>query len=819
MSSRAIVIGIDAYPKLAAEFQLTASTRDAIAFAEWLIAARSFQPCEIALGLGFVAGLELVAPPGTTVFVPIADEVNLQLAALQTAGTLDQLFFFFAGHGAAAANVQFANIDAICCANYSGVLTTNALSVPSIAEVLKGVNANERFLIVDACRDPAIAEAQRVGEAAVTSVPSRHKPGLYVLKATALGDTARAIRMTGGVMTTAFLDAVAKRLGPAKQWDAARAEYVVRWEKLKEVVGMRIALIAPGQEAFSNDDAPSVSNPEILRFPDAAIAPVNLIVSIVPAPEPSMTLTVLRDGGPPFPVNHPVTGPLSLPQSNYSIAVQGGSPVMPPFVNAFPVFDGGAPPTVVFTVSGEAPSPPAALPSVFESVESRGLGGLLGAAAGAVASEGTLTVSVGGAPIAVDDPLMSVAIANANGESITWNPETSLEHVLEGTYNVSVRSASGAVSEGQVFVGPDGATVDLDQPFNASAPMTEALRTMRPDSPGLLMPSERLGPLSDLTLSALGATAVAEAVMNYGGAARALRLGEQWADTELEGVHLLVADGTHNQAREERMRVWQMHEAAPGRYARTRQPDSALKYWEAGVIATVDGYWVELADSDRKRRAGFKAATTVMPNCVALLIVARDPAPASMGDAQGRNSLFQFSIDRAADVAEMLGGIVYGEALQRGRLDGRPLRDDPALRTLMTGKWYEAFSAAIACFAYYAGGSTFDGEFRDLVARIGARSPQLPDLAVANGLRAELDGDTAEAAAHYRGALDRFDLPICSAGSRYLHDAARRLMIQGKGRRYLDEKLGQMVTHPLWTLRREDDVKRAGKPTVGVNFA
>ena len=217
------------------------------------------------------------------------------------------------------------------------------------------------------------------------------------------------------------------------------------------------------------------------------------------------------------------------------------------------------------------------------------------------------------------------------------------------------------------------------------------------------------------------------------------------------------------------------------------------------------GYWLQLRDADRQRRAGFKLATQVLPGHVTLVV--RNPTPS------GEVVLLQFAIRRdPAHRIDLQAGVVNGEALQRARAAGRDPLADPVLLELAEGRWFEPFSAFVAASALLDRGEEGHDAFRKILAALSAREIGGADAAVLQAALAAMSGRDEEAALHVTRALSLAQAPIVGSLLERLDGEARRLGIAGPDADWVAGKLHETTGHPLWTLHREDDTRRSGKP-------
>lgn len=847
MANRALVIGIDNYndpiPKL------TSAVIDAERVAKWLVGKGVVSASELWLGVSPLGGTYQATGilAGCSVFNPVADEAIRVIDQAVNAGPFSRMFFYFAGHGVSAKNELFPQEDALCFQDYSQLYSHKALSVGAIATALKGIEARERFLIIDACRNPAIPRNQMPGF--LPSYPPKLRgSGLYVLNASPPGQRTISVANGGGLMTTALIQSVDRGQGAAKRWDEENGTYVVPWSRLKFAIRQQVAAIAD-QTTFCNDDAPAGDDPIIATFKKQDCPDVRLSFSFKPSSARTKAkLYIRRDRTTDADLCKEIDidgreCELDLEQSDYSVWLKPDDYKSAPTLLSVGVFDTPAavaefeldplsPVTGLDDIDVLEPKPTPA-PPVFEyrgitsdgdgeaamalppdDVGSIGPGDFEYAAEEEPEKAGILMLFIDDQPVSNSDPLLTISLTTVGGEQIAWDRSQTSEVLFPGAYSVTLSAPDGTMASSQFNIVPGQETrVHLSSPISQSPSLDHALDIARARVGPDLMPSEFLGKVSTLTFSALGSLAVVQALTNHNGRARSLGLGGYWSEHQgKSGLHLLTCfeDIESEPFKPERLRLWRMHEAGSGRIGRTSQPISDLGYAEVAQEAPNDGYWAELSDLDRERRAGFKLATHILPDAVTLVVVSREFG--SNDNVNGRTGLFQYLLERRLGTAELLKAVTFGEALQRGRIEMRPLADDPALQTLLNGDWFEPCSAAIAAFALYEAGDRFDEGFRFIAGELIERAPDLPDTSVIKALHLEMDGSVERARDVYRQVLDHFDAPICRSAMLYLNDAAGRLRLFGRGQRYIAEKSGQLIPHQLWTLRREDDIKRASIP-------
>jgi hypothetical protein len=166
MRAHAIVIGIDGYSH--AEWRLTGAVRDAIAFARWAVTAGGVGPADLTLLLSPLAddpplGERLQADGGAPdlsdrVRPATRDAIAKTFYAYQTGAgkDVDRLWFYYGGHGVAAAGqgttagplIVPADVDDL---NY--YVNLEPIFLETFRGFMEDLPPKEQFYFVDACRD------------------------------------------------------------------------------------------------------------------------------------------------------------------------------------------------------------------------------------------------------------------------------------------------------------------------------------------------------------------------------------------------------------------------------------------------------------------------------------------------------------------------------------------------------------------------------------------------------------------------------------------------------------------------------------------
>jgi hypothetical protein len=383
----------------------------------------------------------------------------------------------------------------------------------------------------------------------------------------------------------------------------------------------------------------------------------------------------------------------------------------------------------------------------------------------------------------------------------------------QGLYRVRLDLPGGLWTETPLLIrSGDNEALDVPLPDATTDALRQILAAGGKSAPvdGFAEPSKLLGKLVAPTAATVAAIAVVQSVQNYQGSLSSLQLGQRWATGADIGIEMLIVDERSSanlaEATKQHVRLWWMRvtNSAPVAGALV-QRNPAVPIASTSLVVGIGGLWLQLRDVDRGRRAGLKLATHVFPEHVTLVI--RNPS------SSGPVPLLQFAVRRDPPNRNALQlGVVQGEAVQRARAAGRDPMADPAVLALLEGKWFEPISALVAGAALLERGDEAKGMFAELLERLGEHHIQGPDVAVLRAARATHDSQHNQAAQFIRDALEMQQVPIVRSLLERLDSEVNRIGDTGEAAKWVEQKLSETIDHPLWTLRREDDKRRSGKP-------
>jgi hypothetical protein len=827
MANHAIVIGIDRYATDLTS--LDGPVADAHAFASWLLESGEVAPADLRLGLlpgrfspPLPDELSGCTPIGTTV-----SALNKVLIGLLNAPPpdLERLYFFFSGHGAASSNPAYAE-EAICLEGYTDDDTTNALEITSLMSVLNATPAQQRFVLIDGCRNKMFSDEIRFGALSRQPRTADGQRRNFVLRAT--GPGRKAAEVDGHGLFSRHLCEGLRGRGSAKRWDPNAADgdggYLVRWEALTQYVAAEVGATRAAQRheqlIFLGGEHPAEDNPLMASFAADHFGMSRVVVQLTdPATPPERTTVLLRRNDT---IDPPLSQPLAAGRIEFEVqpsvwvlGAQAAGWNSDPKSARVDVYDD----RVDVTLKLKQIEPPRMADAPVKS--SPVLGSLIGHPAAPFSQalqptgDGKLRLTVGGRPLGAVRPAVRVAVRRESGDVVA-DPVAGNELMLPpGAYRVRLDLPGGTWTEIPVLITPaDDETLDLPMPDTATAALARTLAAGNKPPPGggFALPSEAMGPLAAPSVATVAAIAVVQAVNGGGYGLAALAIGQRWAAGVDIGAEVLIADERDAPDPDEtfapRARLWQMssHNAKPvtGELTAT---NAQAPIESCSLVVEPGGWWLQFRDQDRKRRAGFKLATQVLPGHVTLVV--RHQL------SSGLVSLHQYAVRRneVERIATQFG-VVQSEAFQRTRAAGRDPVADPALRDLAKGEWFEPFSAMVAAAALLERGDAGVALFDQVLDALTRHDIRGADVTVLRAAQAARKGRDDLAAALLRDALGLGQAPLVDALLERLDAEARRLGIASDRTAWIARKLSQTVGHPLWTLRREDDQRQSGTPDV-----
>ncbi|MCG2839586.1 caspase family protein [Sandaracinobacter sp. RS1-74] len=818
--SLAIVIGIDAYePEFAS---LRGAVADAHDIALWLLQSGEVSANRLHLGLAPTDR----SPPlpealaQCRAFTPDIDGLDELLCDLlanyeapaEAKARFPRLIFSFSGHGAISANPVY-EAEALGLAGFSGRRWRRALELQSLLQTLRAFPATERLVWIDGCRSAVNADTAQFGRLADARRGDEAVLREHVLRATTVG---RKAAETGnrGLFTRHLVEGL-KGAGDAKRWDPdlfdGAGGYAVRWNALVDHVANAVATshAAARQQLVSRSgEASGGSDPLLATFRAETFGAEEVaLVAVAESGAAADTVLLVGRRDQSFDEVRHSTRPgqevrLRLAPSGWTFAASAPGCIAMPRLKAVAVYGPGLSERFVLL-----PDDP-----------------VRGGAFQLAAPEPTgIRLTLAGRKIEELVPLPRISILHDSGATML-DPvlQSGVNPLPPGLYRVRIEAAGGQAAEHSVAVEKGRTTrVELEQPGRPDSASAEMLMRMgRPvAADGFAMPSEAAGELFDISLATTALLASAGRQLGRAGSLDALQLGLLPDPASTTGLEVLMVNSRLEpdlepgsvapRARLPRARLWEMARKNDGLDARLRASPGEPAFSSAGFAAGPGPWWLELQDADREARRGFKLATAVFAEHVTLVL--RDRLQTG-GVAILQMALPRRAELRAGNVRTALQGLVKAEAFQRARAQGRDPLADPQLAGLVSGSWFEPFSALLAGAALLDAGEAARPMLDTLLMRIAEQRIDGPDLAV---LKAAVTPDPAQEMALIRDALGMRAAPVVDRLLVRLAASASRLRLFGKEQRWVAEKRSQSVGHRLWTMRREDDKRRAGMPDLG----
>jgi hypothetical protein len=797
----AIVIGIDRYESDLVS--LKGAVADAFDVATWLIDSGAVAKERLHLGV-LPADWSVPEPPtlaGCPRFEPCLDGLDDLLINLRkdSLGNVDRLFFTYSGHGAASSNPVY-RAEALCLAGFAEGKWRKALELASLMQTLKALPVETRFIWIDGCRDPVKADTAQFGRLSESPAPDDAIPRDYVLRATPAGR--KAAEASGRGLFTRHLIQGLAGAGAAKRFDPELARgaggYAVRWLSLVEHVTTSVAALPAAQRreqlVTRVDEAPGHEDPCLATFEAGAFPDEEVEVSVTlsyPGSPVNTEVIARRDGSADEATLHLESGKaatLRLAPSAWTILARAPGYRTIPKQFALPVYGPGltrafelqpVPRAVGGTTFGFGKRPPA------PSAPDTGSG------------PATLNIRIGGWPPSVLSPRPRIRIRQDSGRVIENAVLSDRVELGPGLYIVSLETPDGRNKEVPVALEADeDGRVDLDWPASSTPPYQQLLDQLGrgQEVPGVSMPSEAAGLLLGASMGTAAILGVGRRVSCIGGSIDQLGLGLAWQSHVDEGVSAIIAMEEEGCAPEPRVRLWAMQATNHDQSARLRLNTLVPAIAEAALPAAPGHYWLELRDADREERRGFTLATRVLPGHVTLVVRAENGLGVDLVMVAARR--------QPDDLGFLLRSLVNGEALQLARASGRDPIQEPLVRELADGRWFEPFSAIVAGAALVGREGPAIELLAAIIGRLDAAEIGGPDVLM---LKAALADDKDTERTLVREALDTGVAPVADKLLQRLETATRRFRLFGPTQQWIAEKRAQSTGHPLWTLRRHDD--------------
>lgn len=243
MAQLALIIAIEDYPDLEGGGlppKLVGTLQAGQTFRDWLIAKWQSD--------GKADGQIIFCSEPPLEFGTGASRADIIKAILKLreigAGTTDEFFFFFSGHGCMLVETPNQRSDVLIASNFQDANRSGdaCLSLDEIVVWLRDhLGGNLHFYFVDACRNKLGPSDIAIGPLPPTVAQGSAQPTTLVLQSTVEG----AVAAAGTLFPSALLDGL-KGSSSAKVWDSAIDDKMfVKFESLRRYVKKRIAKQQP----------------------------------------------------------------------------------------------------------------------------------------------------------------------------------------------------------------------------------------------------------------------------------------------------------------------------------------------------------------------------------------------------------------------------------------------------------------------------------------------------------------------------------------------------------------------------------------------
>jgi Caspase domain len=770
----AVVIGVDRYWSKHAS--LKGAVRDALRMREWLLDPHGGNVPEqnIALILSPNAGSDpgVKAPEATrdAIITSIADLLKL------SKGEGERLYFFYAGHGLTA-RVNQRDENALVCADFSDVLTTNSLALRSLWEFFETVQFQDQFFFVDACRNIPWENVEfEVGR---WPLPRKRDPGLppaqqFILYATSPGLRAQELTEAGnerGAFTDVLLDGV-RGSGKSKAWSSEAQNYQVRWERLVDYVKGELEERrlevgqGPAQEVFqipqdagARGVAGRERNPALAEFAADAFPDETLRIRLTPEEVVSVAaVTVLDETAEPVATKEQIPGlpvEFSLPPRTYALHATA------------PEYDKAvARPPVELYAPCEIPlgltrAQPVESPNGGDGAATRGLEN----------ARAKLMIQT-------SDPLAPIEVADQAGQVLEVSAgRVSLLDLDPGFYRVRLVVPGSPTGEQLVELGPgEEETVHLEAPA-AAEPVQDLVETIGAPvhDDNTVEASTSAGPIAAPELSTILTLAAGAALTGGVEEAESLtRLGLGEARKTLDaaaesGLYVVVghastdADATKQYFDGLKLRFWQIGQPVPQSASSAQVCAGAPAVAEFAASAEANAYWFSLQAPGAKP---IVVALALLPKRLTLLTIEVQPE---------LTKIFQYLPSLAPDTTASGDVLRRIELLERVLLDGRLDAGHEVAQGLLARQLANPLAGCLAGYFYLRAGRA--NELESAAKNLTTRFPGLSDVHVIKGEFEAAAGHPAEAKAAFATAVE-IGLPIFGEGLTRLLEGVRTYEIE-----------------------------------------
>ena len=802
----AVVIGVDRYWSERAS--LKGAVADALRMREWLLdPSGGAVPAEnMAVLLSPSEGsdpTDVEAPEATT-----ANIVNAIADLLKRSrGEGERLFFYYAGHGLTA-RVNQRDENALVCADFSEVLTTNSLALRSLWEFFETVQFRDQFFFVDACRNMPWDNVEfEVGR---WPLPRKRDPGdppaqQIILYATSPGLRSLELQEAGnerGAFTEVLLDGLRGK-SKAKAWSSEDQSYQVRWERLVDFVkdeleerrlsvghGLAQDVFQIPQDTGAHGVAGRERNPVLAKFAADAFPAEPLRILLSPDEAVSVAeVIVLDEAAVPVESKNQLAGlpvEFELPPRTYALHATA------------PEYDRAV------------ARPPIELYSPCEIPLELGRATVVDAPPGgngaAAAAEPAAVAATGDLVVQTNDPLAPVEIADEAGRVVeVTSGGAELRGIAAGFYRVRLTPPGREIVEQLVEVAPgEEQRVRLEAPSapRAVQKLADALAAPVHDDNTVEI-SRSAGPIAAPELSTV-LTLAAGAVMadedGNGDRLRQLGLGaaREAIDPAAE-TGLYVVFG-HEAAEETdagtyfaslRIRLWEIGQPVPESAESPLVSSEAAGVAEFARSAAPGAYWLSLEPPGGKP---IVLAVALLSKRLTLLTIEIQPT---------LTKIFQYVPALAGGRSSDPGVLRRVELLERLVLDGRLDAAYEFARPLLADELDDPLVACLSGYVYLRLGraSELDGP----VATMADRFPGLSDVHVIRGEYEAAAGRADAAKAAFTQAIE-VGVPIFGEGLTRLLEGMRAYEIGHPRGRLVQQIFANHMSGSMWSVWQPDEL-------------
>ncbi len=795
MPNWAIVIGIDQY--WVPQACLRGAVRDALKMREWLVNVDGGAVPNRNLFLLLGPAPNSPQPPAGVQALPATQDKLIEAIELllnRSGGRGERFFFYYSGHGLSS-RIDFSQEDGIIPTDFSNILTTKALTLRSIFELFQGVQFQEQYFFVDACRNIPWEKEFRLGDYPLPRKLTPPVPPQFTMFATSPGVKAIEIRQAGderGAFTEALLAGLGGA-GTAKVWDEEAQEYVVRWDNLFKYVEAQVQqkrldvgndlIQAPRQRGERGSQ-----NPVLGRFSEGTFAPERLEISLEPQAVLGQAELMVGDlGGTLETAKNFSQLPVrfNLEPRTYSVRAFAPGHRLEKRYYSVDLYEPLE--LSVRLVPGE---PPSSQNQVFDPM--KGIGD----------EHASLHVRT-------PDPLAYLEITDNTGAVLrSAQGELRVGDLLPGFYRARLRTPEGGTVEELVELLPGEAeAVDLESP---QLPETELFWQMlgqagiTAEADNTLFPSEAIGPAANMQVSTLLALAGGAASEDTGMGEK-LRHSGVWSFSEMvggqarNGVQILLGMSIHTPQQTQdflskaRLRIWRQDEAVPQAAVElTQAPDIAGLAGHAWDLPP-GAYWLAF---EMPEQPALVFAVTVLEERLTLIVLEHSSG--------GPLNIYQYlpSLTPGEPADPRYSGARFPilrrlELIQRSYISGRLDQAYQDAWQLLSAKWVDPMAGCLGAYLLIRLGRT--NELSTAVDNLTHSFDGLSDGYLLKAVYEANQGHRDEALRAYRDALGR-GLPIFSDGLALLAAALDEYQIDHPRADFARRAFEQRARGMLWAV-------------------